>query len=61
MPIEYEVHIECPTTKQPVSTGLKVEYREFGENKPYGTFNCPACGQAHPWAYDRAQIHPVAR
>lgn len=62
MPSRFEVFTKCPKTGDLVSTGYVTPNSTFNENdKPYGTFNCPACREAHFWSYDKAEIHEVHR
>lgn len=57
---QFEVFIKCPATGNLVSTGATTKSSTFGENeKPYGAFNCPACGAIHTWDHKQAEIHMV--
>lgn len=62
MPSQFEVFIECPSTGKLVSTGYVVAKPAFGDDeKPYGSFNCSVCNNAHVWNYKESQILEVHR
>ncbi len=50
MPSEFEVFTKCPNTGELVNTGHKVTKSVFGDEKPYGAFNCSSCNEAHSWS-----------
>lgn len=62
MPAQFEVFTTCPTTGKEVNTGVVVPNEAFSQNeKPYGTFNCPACQNGHVWTFDQVTIRTVYR
>ena len=50
MPSQFEVHTKCPKTGALVNTGMIVVKSVFGDEKPYGAFNCSSCKEAHSWS-----------
>lgn len=62
MPAQYEAFVTCPKTGQEVTTGFVLNKGHFAEDeKPYGTFNCSACKEAHFWSYEKTTVRLVAR
>lgn len=62
MQSQFEIFIKCPKTNEFVSTGYTTQNSTFSaDEKPYGVFNCPSCGQSHSWSHEEAQIHEVHR
>jgi hypothetical protein len=62
MPAQYEAFVMCQKTGQEVSTNFVLSRDHFAEGeKPYGTFNCPACKEAHFWSHENTKVHLVVR
>ena len=57
MNIEYRIFAKCPTTGKEVFTGANHNKSTFAQGeKPFGLFNCTACGNVHTWTHQDASI-----
>ena len=57
MSLQYEAIMTCPNSGKLVSTGYVLTKPNFEDNeKPYGSFNCSACGQIHMWSHEKVTI-----
>ena len=62
MPSQFEVFAKCPKTGKLVNTGATAPNKTFAANeKPFGVFNCPSCGESHSWSYEDVEIQEVHR
>ena len=51
------ITIRCPTTGQPVNTGMSLEPASFYRSVLTGnSVKCPHCGATHIWTKDEAII-----
>ncbi len=51
--------ITCPSTGEPVSTGVGMERSDFDAVDIEGReFGCPACGETHIWQKSEAFFDP---
>ena len=51
------VYITCPTTQQPVNTGIHLTEEAFQTWSYSGVgAPCPHCGEIHPWSKDTARL-----
>jgi hypothetical protein len=45
----YVAMARCPTTGRLVSRSAEALRTRGTQPKPYGSFDCPACGESHCW------------